>query len=75
MYAKLKTGHRDHKTELTGESPLRRQWSTLHCSVMEEEEKDVFICYSEEPTTGPYPCQLNPFHIPTHYSKHATDCH
>jgi hypothetical protein len=32
--AKLKTGKRSHKTEVTGSSPLRRQRSALDCSAI-----------------------------------------
>jgi len=40
MSAKLQTGKRVKKTELTGRSPLRRLKSALDCSRNEEEEEE-----------------------------------
>jgi len=37
--ARLKTGKRGKKTELTGRSPLRRRRSAMDCSATEEEEE------------------------------------
>jgi len=37
--AKLQTGKRGQKTELTGRSLLRRQMSAVHCNATEEEEE------------------------------------
>jgi hypothetical protein len=38
MNAKVQTGKRSQKPELTGRSPLRRGRSELDCSAIEEEE-------------------------------------
>jgi hypothetical protein len=38
--ARLKTGKRGQKTELTGRSPLRRRRSAIDCSATEEEEEE-----------------------------------
>jgi len=37
--AKLKTGKRGQKTQLTGRSPLRRRRSALDCSAIKEKEE------------------------------------